>query len=123
MTLTSRLKEDHANIATVLMRHVPPAKPLIKLPAEWMRVPVGDTANNWVEVERNQDGTFSARVGKETFDVEIKVDVASGRIVSGRLDNLVEVLERKCADAALTKPGEPTRYRIKRQIEIREINP
>jgi hypothetical protein len=44
---------------------VPPAVPQIKLPTEWMKTPVSDTANNWVEVEKNGDSKFSAEVGKE----------------------------------------------------------
>jgi hypothetical protein len=49
----------------------------------------------------------------------MKVDLKSGRIIAGTLDNLVEVLERKCEDAALTKAGNPSRYQIRRKIEIR----
>jgi hypothetical protein len=106
-------------VAELLVRHVPPAAPTIKIPVDWMKAPVADTPNNWVEVQKNDDGTFSARIGKETFDVEMKVDLDSGKIVSGSIDNVVEVLERKCEDAALTQAGEAKRYQIKRRIEIR----
>ncbi|HZM05032.1 MAG TPA: hypothetical protein VFC44_18680 [Candidatus Saccharimonadales bacterium] len=39
--------------ATVVIRHVPPLKPEINIPADWMRAPVADTPNNWVQVSRN----------------------------------------------------------------------
>ena len=115
------LKEVNAQeqTATIFVRHVPPAKPLIKIPVEWMRVPVADTPNNWVEVQKNPDGSYAARIGKETFDVEMMVDLKTGRIISGTIDNLVEVLERKCDDSTLTKAGEPSRFQVKRKIEIR----
>lgn len=104
-------------IATLEVRHVPPAQPQIKLPAEWMKAPVADTPNNWVEVEKSGDGKFSAEVGKETFDVQIKV-AADGKILSATMDNPVEVLERDCSDAQLMHCGDPARYQIKRQIEL-----
>ena len=107
-----------AGKATVVVRHVPPQSPEIRLPAAWMREPVADGANNWVEVTKARDG-YVAGVGKETFDVAIEVSLVDGRILAARMDNLVEVLERPCTDAGLEHPGEPVRYRIHRQIEIR----
>jgi hypothetical protein len=112
---------DAANrAATVVVRHVPPAKPAIRLPAKWMEEHVEDTANNWVEVEKDESGNgrFGAAVGKETFDVEMQVSLDDGRILKGRMDNVVDVVERSCADAALHDPGDPVRYKIHRLIEI-----
>jgi hypothetical protein len=110
---------DRANqTATILVRHVPPEKPRIKLAAEWMRAPVADSPNNWVEVTKTANGKFVAAVGKETFDVQIKASLVDGRILSAREDNPVDVLERECADAALTQASSPVRYQIRRQIEI-----
>jgi hypothetical protein len=103
---------------TLKVRHVPPEKPEISLPADWMRPPVADTPNNWVEVSKMPDGRYAAEIGKETFDVEVKVNMADGRILSGSIDNPIEVMERDCADAALKSCGEPVRYQIRRQIEI-----
>ena len=110
---------DAANkIATLEVRHVPPPNPQIKLPAEWMRAPVADTPNNWVQLQKMEDGKYSGEVGKETFDAIMKVDLASGKILSATLDNPVEVIERDCADVALTKCGAPMRYQIRRRVEI-----
>ncbi|MFZ0797242.1 MAG: hypothetical protein WCA13_02025 [Terriglobales bacterium] len=106
------------NTATLVVRHVPPEKPEIRLPADWMRKPVADTANNWVQVRRTKNGKYLAGVGKETFDVEIKVSLADGKIVSGNLDNPVETIERECEDAALTRCSDPRPHPIRRQIEI-----
>jgi hypothetical protein len=114
------LKEvDAANrVATLLVRHVPPVNPEIKLPADWMRAPVADTPNNWIEVEKSDDGKYTAEVGKETFGVEMKVSLAHGKILSGTIDNPVEALTRECSDAALMMCSEPVRHQIRREIQI-----
>jgi hypothetical protein len=111
-------------VATVMVHHVVPAQPQIKLPADWMRAPVSDKPNNWVQISKNfaaksDADKFAASVGTETFDVELKVSLVDGKIISATLTNPVEVLERDCADAALTSCGEPMHYQILRQIEIR----
>lgn len=115
---------DSANkIAILTVRHVPPPQPEVKLPAPWMQAPVADTPNNWVELTRNfasksATDKYAASVGKETFDVRIKVDLLNGRIISGSLDNPLEVLERDCSDETATTCGDPIRYKIHRQVEI-----
>jgi hypothetical protein len=110
--------DQTVKIATLLVRHVPPEKPEIKIPAEWMRPPVSDTPNNWVEVKKRPNGKYVAEVGKETFDVEIKVSLADGKILSGKIDNPVEAVSRKCADAMLTNCTASVPHHILRQIEI-----
>ena len=105
-------------VAVLQVRHVPPEHPQIKLPAEWMRPPVADTPNNWVELQKTDAGKYLGLVGKEIFDVQLRVSLTDGKILGAKLDNPVEVLERECADVALTNCGEPVRYQIKRQIEI-----
>jgi hypothetical protein len=105
-------------IATLLVRHVPPEKPEIKIPVEWMRPPVADTPNNWVEVEKRPTGKYLAEVGKETFDVLIKVSLVDGKILSAKIDNPVEAVSRECADAALTSCTASVPHHILRQIEI-----
>jgi len=115
---------DQANgYATVVVRHVPPAQPQVKLPAAWMTERVGDTANNWVQVEKTSDGTYIAGVGEETFDVQIQVALATGRILSAIMENPVQVEERSCSDAALTACGSPERYTIHREITLRGDQP
>lgn len=110
---------DAANkIATLEVRHVPPPNPQIKLPAEWMHTPVADTPNNWVQLQKMDDGKYSGEVGKEVFAAIIKISLADGKILSATLDNPVEVIERDCTDLALTKCGDPMRYQIRRQVEI-----
>jgi hypothetical protein len=105
-------------IATLLVRHVVPEKPEIKIPAEWMRAPVADAPNNWVEVEKKPNGKYLAEVGKETFDVQIKVSLADGKILSAKIDNPVEAVSRECADAALTSCTASVPHHILRQIEV-----
>jgi hypothetical protein len=117
------LKEiDSANqVAALLVKHVPPAQPKVKLPAAWMQAPVADTPNNWVQVSKNQSGKYDAGVGKETFDVEIKVSLKDGKILSATLDNLVKTRRRQCSDAALLDCGEPSDHTIHRQIELHPV--
>jgi hypothetical protein len=116
--------DSASKIAILTIRHVPPPQPEVKLPAAWMQAPVADTPNNWVELTRNfasksAADKYAASVGKETFDVDIKIDLANGRIVSGSLDNPLEVLERDCTDETVSKCGDPIRYKIHRHVEIR----
>lgn len=103
---------------TLRVRHVPPENPQISFPADWMRTPVADTENNWVQVSKTPDGKYAAEVGKETFDVELRVSRANGQILSASIDNPVEVLRRECADSMLKSCGEPIRYQIRRNIEL-----
>ncbi len=106
------------NTVIILIHHVPPEKPEVQFPADWMREPVADTANNWVQVQKMENGKYLAAVGKETFDVEIKTNLADGKILSGNIDNPVETLGRECTDAALTECGDPKPHSLRRQIAI-----
>ena len=103
------------------VRHVPPDQPKIRIPADWMRAAVADVPNNWVQVTKLAEGRYIASVGKEAFDAQIRLSVASGKIVSAGLENPVEVFERECKDEALTQCGDGTRYQILRQIQIADI--
>lgn len=104
--------------ATFTVRHVPPEQPKIRIPADWMRTPVADVPNNWVQVARAGDRRYVASIGKETFDVELQLNLMNGRIVSARMTNPVEVFERECTNEALTMCSEGIRYQILRQIGI-----
>lgn len=108
------------NTATLLARHVPPEKPEVRLPAEWMHKPVADTANNWVLVQkRGKDkDKYLAAVGKEIFNDEIVLSLTDGKILSATMDNPVQTVERECSDAALTQCGDPQPHLIRRQVEI-----
>lgn len=108
----------NANVATLLVRHVPPQQPSIHLPAVWMHAPIANAANNWVEVGKTQAGKYVARIGMETFDDVIRISLSDGSVLSATMDNPVEVSERECNDAALAVCGAPTRYQIRRQISI-----
>jgi hypothetical protein len=116
--LTFKAVNRSENTATLLIRHVPPEKPEVRLPADWMRKPVADTANNWVQVQKVDNGKYLAAVGKETFDVEIKMSLTDGKILAGSINNPVETIERECEDAALTTCGDPKHHSIRRQIEV-----
>ncbi len=113
--------DQTAKVATVIVRHVPPEKPQIKVPVAWMQPPVADSQNNWVMVSNRGPGKFSAQVGKETFVATLKISLLDGRIISATLYNPAEVLERICSDAALTSCGEPSRFQILRQVQIEQL--
>lgn len=104
--------------ATLVVKHVPPATPQIHVPADWMKAPVSNTPNNWVQVKNAGGGKYVASIGKEAFTDEIHLS-PNGTIVSATMQNPVEVNERDCSDAALTKCGSAHRYQIRRQINLR----
>jgi hypothetical protein len=104
--------------ATLVVRHVPPENPAIRITAEWMRRPVAGSANNWTQVHRSAPGKYAAAVGAETIDVRYIVDLRNGRILSAVMDSLIEVLERVCDDVDAKRCGEPSRYRFLRTIEL-----
>lgn len=107
--------DPREHTATLVVRHVPPAHPRIKLPAEWMHAPVSDTANNWVQVEKSGD-KYVGQVGKETFEVQVKLDTRDGKILSAELHNPVVFTTRECEDANLSKCDTP-----KSQATLREV--
>lgn len=117
--LTLKSVDPSANIATLLVRHLPPPQPKIHLPAAWMHIPVvGGAPNNWVEVGRTPDGKYVARIGMETFDDLIQISLTDGHVLSATMDNPVEVSERECDDRALTACGPSVRYQVRRQIAV-----
>ena len=109
--------DTDTGVATLLIKHIPPASPTVRLPAEWMHAAVSDTPNNWVMVRKTQAG-FAASVGKETFDVVLRISTADGHILSGTLDNPVTKITRDCSDAALTTCGEARPDPTLRHIEM-----
>ncbi len=116
--LKSINRADH--VATLVVRHVPPSHPQVKLPAAWMQTPVSDSPNNWVQVERMSNGKYTADIGKETFVDTLKISMLSGKIISASMDNPVDVLERVCSDSSLTTCSDPIRFQIRRQITLNE---
>ena len=115
--LTLTAVDTAARVATLLIKHVPPSAPKIRLPADWLNARVSDTPNNWVQVRKTATG-FSASVGKETFDVTLNVDTSSGRIVSAKMENPVTRVSRTCADAALTQCGDAQATPTLRRVEL-----
>jgi len=114
------LKTVDAGTGTAMLevKHVPPHDSSLPLKAEWMKAPVGEGANNWIEVKKTADGKFEAGVGLEIFTVEITVSLSDGHIMSATMENPVTTIERVCEDEALTKCGDGKRHEILRKIEI-----
>jgi hypothetical protein len=119
--ITLSVVNPDTGTAKLLVRHLPPSKPQIPIPAKWMEAPVADTANNWIQVSKTDSGRYLGEVGKETFDVEITVNLADGKMISATMDNPVSVSSRECIDEALTHCSEAERYQIRRQIELRSL--
>jgi len=115
ITLTT--VDTASDVATLLIKHVPPPAPRIRLPAEWMRARVAETPNNWVQVRKTATG-FAASVGKETFDVTLNVDISNGKILSARMENPVTKVTRACSDGALTQCGDAQATPTLRRIEL-----
>lgn len=111
---------DASGTATLEVRHVPPPQPRIHLPAPWMQAAAG-TPHNWVEVRALGDGTFSAAVGEESFDVTVTIALSDGHIVHGEMTNPVKAVVRICTDQALTQCSEPRPNQILRKVAIDEI--
>lgn len=115
ITLTA--VDTRSDVATLLIKHVPPTASKIRLPADWMRAPVADTPNNWVQVRKTATG-FVASVGKETFDVTLDVAISNGKILSAKMENPVIKVTRACSDASLTQCGDAQASPTLRRIEL-----
>jgi hypothetical protein len=116
--LTLQSVDRASQTAVLVVRHVPPAKTQVHLPAVWMQNPVAGTPNNWVLVGKTPDGKYTAQVGKETFTVDLRVSLADGKILSASMDNPVKTIARICDDQALTQCGPAQPHEIERKIEI-----
>lgn len=116
--LKLRSVNEANHTAVLVVQHVPPSHLNVHLPALWMRAPVADTPNNWIQVSKTSDGKYRAGIGKETFDVSIKVSTVNGEILSATMDNLVVTSTRVCTNAELTRCGSPERQTIHRRIQI-----
>ncbi len=109
--------DPQAHTATLLVRHVVPRAPQIALPAAWMKTPVANTPNNWVQVSRGDRG-YTAEFGQELFDVRLTLDMRDGRLLRVVLDNPVTATIRDCQDAALTRCEPPKAENIRRQVSL-----
>jgi len=118
ITLTAVDTASH--VATLVIKHVPPPAPKVRLPADWMRAPVAETSNNFVQVRKTPTG-FAASVAKETFDVTLNVDISDGKILSARMTNPVTMVTRTCSDAALTQCGDARATPTLRRIELSQL--
>jgi hypothetical protein len=116
--VTLTVIDTTANTASVVVRHVPPAKPVIDFPASWMDEPIGSAPNNWLQVSKLPNGRYSGAAGRETFDVVLTVSTRDGRLTRATMSNPVDVIERVCTDAKMTECDSPVRYRIMRDISV-----
>jgi hypothetical protein len=116
--MTWKSTDAAAHTAELEIRHVPPSKSMVTLPAPWMQTQVGDKPSNWVTVQKGRDGKLQASVGEETFDVLLTVSLADGKILAGTMDNVVKTVQRTCDDDALTHCTDPAPHEIHRKIEI-----
>ncbi len=115
--LTLKSVNPSDNTAVLIVRHIPPEKSQITLPAAWMQAPVSDTPNNWVQVVKLPD-KFLAMVGQESFTDELTISLVDGKILSASMDNTVKTIMRTCSDEALTQCDPPQPHDIVRKIQI-----
>jgi hypothetical protein len=109
--------------ARVVVRHVAPDNPAIKIAADWMRSPVARGANNWTQVGRYPPGKYTAAIGSELIEVAVEVDLDGGRILAASMTNPLETIERECEDAEARRCGEPSRHKVLRTIELKAVAP
>lgn len=114
LTLTTVTPSE--NTATLLARHVPPARGCGVPPAPWLGKPVSDTPNNWYQVRKEGKYSYVVGAAKETFDDEIKISLSDGHIISASQLNQVTGETRTCADERLTQCGAPRKFSIVRNL-------
>jgi len=119
--MTLKSLDPAASVAVLEVKHVPPPETRVHLPADWMKAVAAGPANNWVQVEKTDDGTFTAAVGQETFDVTLSIDLKDGHILHAAMTNPVHTIVRTCSDEALTQCGEAGTHDILRQVTIDQI--
>jgi hypothetical protein len=113
LTVVSVNPTDHTE--TLLIRHLPPPVLHIQQPVKWMENQQPSTPNNFVQVSKEQDG-FVAETGRETFDVQLKIDTRDGRIISASMHNPVVLRTRTCKNRELTRCGSERPRTILRDI-------
>jgi len=110
---------ESSGTASVLVKHIPPpAGCSIAPPADWMNKPVLDTVNNFFQVVKKDDGKYNVSVGKEFFDVEVKLSLPSGKILSASMYNPVSGIARTCSDAKLSDCSAPENFSLVRNISM-----
>ena len=110
---------EPSGTAAVLVKHVPPpAGCSTKPPADWMNKPVMDTANNFFQVKKTSEGKYSVMVGKEFFNVDVRLALPSGRILSAVMYNPVEGIAKVCSDEKLSDCGAPEKFSLVRNITM-----
>lgn len=110
---------ESSGTAAVLVRHVPPPAGCSRRPpAEWMSKPVLDTPNNFFQVVKGDDGKYRASMGREFFNVDIRLAVPSGKILSAVMYNPVSGIGRTCADEQLSDCAAPEEFSLVRNISM-----
>ena len=110
---------ESSGTAAVLVKHVPPPTGCSRQPpAEWMSKPVLDTPNNFFQVIKGNEGKYSASMGREFFNVDIKLAVPSGKILSAVMYNPVSGIGRTCTDEQLSDCGAPEEFSLVRNISM-----
>ncbi len=106
------------NWALLQVLHLPPPGGCGVPPAPWMRTPDTETPNNWYQVRKEADGSYTAGAAVETFDDEIKISLTDGRILSASQVNPLSGEKRVCKDAELTDCGQPQKFSINRRLVL-----
>lgn len=108
-----------AGTAQVRARHVPPAANRVVRPLAWMRDTTIHTPINWVQVAEGMGGRWVASAGRESLDVTLTVDLASGRLRAATLFNPIDVIERGYADTSFAAARDSIYYRMERRVTVK----
>ncbi len=109
-----------SDFMTVKVSHVPPKTACVDLPAMWMQTPINYNLepNNVVNIQPRTDSLFNITVGSERIDVELKVELSTGKILSGHLVDSLDLEERLCTDDKGQSCGDARRYKQARRTSI-----
>jgi hypothetical protein len=117
---TLTLIERTADTATLEARFTPPSEPCFEPAYDWMSERIdASLPNNFQQVRVNGEQRM-AMWGLEQFSVRVVIDRDSGRILSGTLENLLQLTIRGGCTAELSNCQFETPMEIRRHVELRD---
>lgn len=98
---------------------VSPTKGCLAFKKEWMAPSVvSGIPNNFQEVVKEKDGTFSVRWGSEEWTVHSQIDRRNGRLSSGNLASSITLKSKKGCNGELEKCAPEETLRVDRSAQL-----
>lgn len=97
-----------------------PSKGCLSAKKDWMAAPVATgTLNNFQEVRKETNGTYTVRWGSEEWTVQSQIERRTGKLAVGSLASSISLKIRRGCDAELEKcTSEPVAQRIDRSTQL-----